>query len=185
MQRIDSRFQLTPEEHQRCEAARTIQDAPTWRATVSSLIELILYSHAQAELTVDEGLDFVWRVSIGCFPQDRIHLLGTFAYLARTQLARNSKRRKPTYPTCLRIGTADLILSIKSASPDVRVTPRRTGNYDDSSPIIRKALEVLKVMNWFGAAPEPAPDTIASWVRERQKESGQTLRRGRPRTKKS
>jgi hypothetical protein len=109
-------------------------------------------------------------------------LLGTLAYLARRVPRQELKTQRPRYPECIRTGTADLVLSLKSRTPAARVTPGASSRkgYDRSSPLIDKALKTLTLLDWFGRAGRPKPATIDRWIRSRREQTGQKLPSGRP-----
>jgi hypothetical protein len=186
IERLDPRFQLTSEQQRRRDAALTLADPETWRKITASCIEPTLCSYQAGELTFEDALDRIDRISVACPHQVRMQLLGTMAYLARRVSRRERMARRPPYPECVRTGTADLVLSLKVESPTARVTPgasNRAGRYDRSSPLIRKALDILATLDWFGPTGPPSPATVDDWVRSRQKEAGEKLQKGRPRTR--
>jgi hypothetical protein len=157
-----------------------------WRKITASCIEPTLRSYEVGELTFEDALDRIDRISIACPHQVRMQLLGTMGYLARRVSRRERTTRRPPYPECVRVGTADLVLSLKGESPAARITPgaaNRAGRYDPSSPLIRRALDILTTIDWFGPAGPPSPATIDDWVRSRQREAGEKLPKGRPRTR--
>lgn len=183
MEVIDPRHRLTPEEEHRQAAARKLADPEVWSMAASSTIESILRSYELGEVTFQQALEIVGRISIGCWPQGRIQILGMAATLAlriRRQPAKKRGQHKPRYPSCIKIGTAEVILSLKKRQPATRRVPTA---YDSTSPIILQAIDVLTTMRWFGDAPTPAPRTIDDWVRERLSASNQKPPKGRPRTK--
>ncbi len=175
MEVLDPAFRLTEEETQRRDAARRLVDPDNWRVIVASCLSLIRESYDNGELDLDDAVEAVGRIAIGCWPQDRVRLLGTMAalLLQRTVKPRGAGDRRPTYATWIKRGTADLILLLKEREPTARLTPgrqNRKGLFDPSSPIIRDALEILGQLRWFGNDPLPRPRTIDDWVRERGRE---------------
>ncbi len=171
---LDPAFRLTEEETQRRDAARRLIDPDNWRVFVASCLSLIRESYDNREIDLEDAVEAVGRIAIGCWPQARATLLGTMAalLLQRISKPRGAGDRKPAYATWIRRGTADLVIVLKEREPTARLTPGRQNrdSYDPSSPIIRDALVILNQLKWFGNQPIPMPGTIDDWVRERRKE---------------
>jgi hypothetical protein len=185
----DASFQLGLEELRRREAALAIVgDANAWQRYTASLIKPLLLSCRENELSLEDALTWLDRVSIACLRSTRMSLLGTFAYLALRTPRSGLQTRRPQYPKCVRTGTADLVLTLKNQSPTARVTPgsQNRKRHDPSSPLIDEALRVLTVLEFFAPSYPPSPATIADWVRARRKETDEppsterpTVRRGK------
>jgi len=162
-------FRQTDDEETRCNVARTLADPNAWRGIVASCISPILHSYSNGELSLGDAVDILGRIAIGCWPQDRVQLLGLLGALALRITPRKLKpgEKTPLYPSCIKSGTADLVLVLKDRQPDKRRAPTA---YDPTSPIITEALQVLTTIRWFGDAPTPQPATIDHWVRTRIRE---------------
>src|SRR5688572_22366936 len=76
MEILDSTFQLTPEERERRDAARRLADPDGWRVITASCLSLIRESYDLGELTLQDAIEAVGRIAIGCWPQNRVQLLG-------------------------------------------------------------------------------------------------------------
>jgi len=191
METVDPRWRLTPEERRRRDAARALADPDTWRKIGSSCVEPILGSYQKGHITIAEATDIIDRISIGCWPQARVELIGETAALALRVPSHQDRKpgeTKPVYPECIKSGTADLIICLKEKKPKKRVTPgiSNRSTFDPSSPLIEETLQILTTLRWFGDVPTPAPSTIADWVKWRRLQRltpGQTPRKGRPRSR--
>lgn len=168
LEKLDSRFLLDHEEQRRRDAARQITDADSWRAIVAQWVNPILESYAAGELTLEGGLALIDRISIGCLPDARTQLLGTFAFLAHRTPVTNGQLRG--WPSCVRVVTAEMVLFFREVTPTLR-----------PDEAIDRALETLTLLRWFDADEKlPTPDSVKEWVRSRFIAMGEPRRTGRP-----
>jgi hypothetical protein len=166
----------TPEEERFRQAAWQLADAATWQTVAASNIIHVVESYRRGHVSFNEAMTGVHRISVGCWSNGRVQLLGLTA-LYLLQISPEGKKRgqrRPTWPLWIQNSTADLVLSRQSETPKARRSPRHQDVVqqpaDQSSPSIEWALGVFKSLGWFGGAGVPTPGTVDDWVRARLKE---------------
>lgn len=178
LEHMDPTLQLTPEERQRRDAAWALADAGMWQQVASSNVIHVVESYRLGHVTFTEAMEGIHRVSVGCWAQVRVRILGlTAVRLLRTVPAkRRPGQRSPAWPLWIQNATADLILTRQDQAPGVRRSPRHsdvaTRPADRTSPIIQWAMEILTSIGWFGDAGIPTSGTVDDWVRKRQRSPG-------------
>jgi hypothetical protein len=167
LERLDPSFRLTPTEQQQREVALRLEDAATWVNMVWAAIGPIADSYENGDLTLQDALRLVRRLSIACVLPARLQLLGRMVLVALTRSPRPRARgeRRPPHSKVVRDVTAEFVLWLKEQHPDQRRSPTA---YEQSSPLIDRAVATLTAIGWFEDQPIPQPGTVDDWVRERE-----------------
>ena len=105
-------LRLSSEEQRQREAAWQLADEPAWRTIAQSCVTLIIESYRRGDMDLGETLAAIQRASIGCWVQNRLHLLGLTAALALRTNPIPKKRgyRSPRWPLWVQTATAALVL---------------------------------------------------------------------------
>jgi hypothetical protein len=146
--RLDPKVRLAPDQQRRLGAALALADPQSWRQFVSSQLEAIVGSVCRGELPLEQAIDLVDRMSIGCLHATRIELLGQLAYLAQRVPRTTLQTRLPDYPQCIRTGTGEWVLAVKAHAPALRLTAGAVNRdaHDPSSPVIERVPRWLSEM---------------------------------------
>jgi hypothetical protein len=70
---------LSPDEQRQREAAWQLADAKAWREIAGSCVTHVLESYRRGDVDLRDALGAIHRAAIGCWAQDRIHLLALTA----------------------------------------------------------------------------------------------------------